>query len=320
MKYGFVRVAACSPKIVVADCVKNAEAIVCSIKNAADNGVEILAFPELSISGYTCGDLFLQETLLQGTLAGLKMVCEAAFGIKMLIFVGAALRCAGKLYNCAVAVYNGDILGVIPKTNIPNYSEFYEKRYFCSEAEKQEIELWGRSYPFGKELLFRCESYPALGVGAEICEDLWVPQPPSVKHALAGATLVVNLSASDEVIGKAEFRRQLVLAQSAKLLCGYVYADAGQGESSTDMVFAGHSLIAENASLLAQSSLFEPKMILAEIDIERLLYERMRTNTFPNTDVRDYREILFDLSEDKHGIEQADFAFAVCAAGQGESQ
>ncbi|MBS6474508.1 MAG: NAD(+) synthase [Clostridiales bacterium] len=297
MKYGFVKVAACSPKIIVADCVKNAEEIICSIKNAADNGVEILVLPELSISGYTCGDLFFQETLLQGTLTGLKMVCEASFGIKMLIFVGAALRCAGKLYNCAVAIYNGDIIGVIPKTNIPNYSEFYERRYFCGEAEKEEIELWGRSYPFGKELLFRCESYPALCVGAELCEDLWVPQPPSVKHALAGATLIVNLSASDEVIGKAEFRRQLVLAQSAKLLCGYVYADAGQGESSTDMVFAGHSLIAENASLLAQGSLFEHEMIFGEIDIERLLYERMRTNTFPNANMRDYREILFDLSE-----------------------
>lgn len=202
MKYGFVRVAACSPKIVVADCVKNAEAIVCSIKNAADNGVEILVFPELSISGYTCGDLFLQETLLQGTLAGLKMVCEAAFGIKMLIFVGAALRCAGKLYNCAVAVYNGDILGVIPKTNIPNYSEFYEKRYFCSEAEKQEIELWGRSYPFGKELLFRCESYPALGVGAEIVKIFGF-------RAAVGEACACRRNAgrkpfaSDEVIGKA---------------------------------------------------------------------------------------------------------------------
>ena len=296
MKDGFIKVAAATCGIRVADCAYNAENIIKAWKEASGNGAKLVVFPELCITGYTCGDLFLQETLLRGAVDALFEIAAAGKGLGTLCTVGLPLVYGGKLYNCAAVLYDGEILGVVPKSNIPNYSEFYEQRHFCAAPDENgEIVLKGQAYPFGAKLIFSCASIPAFTLGVEICEDLWVPQPPSACHALAGATVIANLSASDEVIGKADYRRSLVSAQSARLICGYVYADAGFGESTTDLVFSGHDLICENGTVLQESELFQDGIIYSEIDVERLAEERRRTTTFPAEKTEGYRMVRFDI-------------------------
>ncbi|MEG1069079.1 MAG: NAD(+) synthase [Ruthenibacterium sp.] len=300
MKYGFVKVAAVTPQLRVADCVYNTEQIIAKISEADAHGAEMICFPELCITGYTCGDLFLQPVLLEGALAGLLKISEASENTAALIFVGLPLRFCGKLYNCAAVLQRGKVLGIVPKTCLPNYGEFYEKRHFTpSPPVNSMVDLWGEAVPFGTQLLFACNTMPALVIGTEICEDLWAPRSPGTAHALAGATVLVNLSASDEIIGKAEYRRALVSGQSAKLICGYVYCDAGGGESSTDLVFAGHNLIAENGNLLAESVLFENGILISEIDVEKLADERIKNTSFDIAENSCYETISFALPKSK---------------------
>ena len=298
MKYGFVKAAAVTPSIRVADCAFNAQQCIAAVRAASAQGAEVICLPELCITGYTCGDLFFQTTLQRGALQAIDVLARETASLEALLFIGAPLVHGGKLYNCAIALQRGKVLGVIPKTFLPNYSEFYEKRQFAPAPPQTDVlTLNGTDAPFGTHLLFCCASLPTLAVAAEVCEDLWAPLPPSTEHALAGATVIVNLSASDETIGKAAYRRELVRSQSARLLCGYVYADAGDGESTTDMVFAGHNLIAENGALLAESRLFENGVTLTEIDTEKLANERLKNTTYPAAHSSGYMRISFSLSQ-----------------------
>ena len=296
MKYGFIKVAAASPALRVADCRYNAEQSVAAMQRAAAAGVRLLVLPELGLTGYTCGDLLLQPVLQQGALHALQMLLAVSAGLPMTTVAGLPLEVEGKLYNCAAVLHGGKILGVVPKTNLPNYGEFYEARWFTpAPAEAKAISLLGQQVPFGTDLLFCCRELPEYKLAVEICEDLWVALPPSTRHAMAGATVIANCSASDETIGKAEYRRELITGQSARLMAGYLYADAGRGESTTDMVFAGHDLIAENGRLLAETALFTNEMIVTEIDVHRLTAERRHTNTWRAADSAGYTIIPFSL-------------------------
>ena len=280
MKDGFVRVAAGTPKVRVADCAYNTENIIALMREAEEKRVKVLVLPELCVTGYTAADLFLQDTLLAGALSGLAAIKRASEELDLLTFVGLPIADCGRLYNCAAAVKGGRILGVTTKRNIPNYSVYYELRHFePGEDAMRTVRLLGEDVPFGNRLLFECEQLP-LRVAAELCEDLWVPQSPSIEHALAGANLIVNLSASDENVGKGDYRRSLVSMQSARLICGYIYANAGQGESSQDMVYAGHNLICENGALLAESERFTTGLLISEIDVQYLEAERRRMSSF----------------------------------------
>ncbi len=296
MRDGFIKVAAGTPEIRVADCVYNAQQCVALIGKAAQQGVKVLCLPELCLTGYTCADLFLQDTLLQGAEEALETVLEATKEVDMLIAVGLPVRSKwdNKLYNCAAVFHKGVLRGLVPKTYIPNYGEFYEQRWFASGAGiSQGMELCGQSVCMEAGALLQCESMPNLVVGVEICEDLWAPAPPSVALARAGATLILNLSASNETVGKASYRRSLVSGQSGRLMCGYVYADAGEGESTTDLVFAGHNLIAENGTILAEKR-FEAGLTISEIDVDKLVYERRRIGTFTASEKEIWRG-YFDL-------------------------
>ena len=287
MRDGFITVAAGTPRIRVADCRYNAEQIFTMIREADAQGVKILALPELCLTGYTCGDLFQQDALLDGAEEGLRTILEATKHLEILTALGMPVRAAGKLFNCAVVIQRGEVLAVVPKTYLPNYSEFYEKRWFAGGVCLEEPALPRFSLPGGGapsalvgQTLLSCPDMPELKIGVEICEDLWAGDPPSRRLAQAGATLILNLSASNELVGKAAYRRQLVVGQSGRLMCGYVNADAGEGESTTDVVFAGHNMIAENGALLAESR-FSLGLTIGEIDVQRLAYERRRLTTFP---------------------------------------
>ena len=287
MKDGFICVAAGTPKIRVADCRHNAEQIFTMMREADKQGVKILALPELCLTGYTCGDLFLQDTLLDGAAEGLRTILEATRHLEVLTALGMPVRAGGKLYNCAVVIQKGEILAVAPKTYLPNYGEFYEKRWFESgEGLDGHMSVSlpaadsATTYTGLGQSIIDCPAVPGLKVGVEICEDLWAPDPPSRRLAEAGATVILNLSASNEVVGKAAYRRQLAVGQSGRLCCGYVYADAGEGESTTDLVFAGHNMIAENGAMLAESR-FTAGLTIADIDVQRLTYERRRLTPFP---------------------------------------
>ena len=286
MRDGFVKVAAGTPKIRVADCDYNAGQIIALIKEAAAQGVKVLALPELCVTGYTCGDLFLQDALLDGAERALGRILEETEELDMLTALGMPVRYQNKLYNCAVVIQNGEILGAVPKTHIPAYGEFYESRWFTAGElgtklfQAKGLALCGNDVPFHTKQVFCCADFPNFSVGVEICEDLWAVEPPSNALIQAGATLILNLSASDELAGKAAYRRQLVLSQSARLCCGYIYADAGEGESTTDVVFSGHNMIAENGVLLAEKR-FSTGLTISEIDVQRLAYERRRLTTFP---------------------------------------
>ena len=280
MRDGFIKVAAGTPQIRGADCRYNAEQIFSLMREADKQGVRVLALPELCLTGYTCGDLFLQDTLLRGAEEGLATVLEATRHLDLVAAVGLPVRHGGKLYNCAAVIHKGEILGLVPKTYLPNYGEFYEKRWFePAPSGEVLIDFCGQEVLFGRKILFPCETMPDLTLGVEICEDLWASTPPSVALAEAGATVILNLSASDELVGKAEYRRRLVCGLSARLVCGYVYANAGDGESTTDLVFSGHDIVAENGSLLAERR-FATGLAVSEIDVQKLDYERRRLTTF----------------------------------------
>ncbi len=285
MKYGFVKVAAATPHIRVADTQFNTQQIVEQISLAVKEGAELVVFPELCVCGYTCGDLFGQDVLLNGCVAALKTIAQSTKDSNILVFVGVPYKTDGVLYNCAAVVNGGKVLALIPKRHLPNYAEFYEKRNFQPyKGENRTVVFDGEEIPFGNKIVLRSEKDADFTVAAELCEDLWVPAPPSVSHALMGANIIVNLSASDETAGKAEYRRLIVGTQSGKTVSGYVYADAGEGESTTDMVFSGHNMICENGTLLAECRPFEDKGILyAEIDVHKLAFERRRINTFYDT-------------------------------------
>ena len=282
MRDGFIKVAAGTPKIRVADCRYNAEQIFTLMREADKQGVRVLALPELCITGYTCGDLFLQETLLRGAEEALATILEATKHLDMVTAIGLPVKNPwdGKLYNCAALIHRGELLGLVPKTYLPNYGEFYEKRWFTSGQDLDTVlDFCGRQVSLSSRLIWSCETMPDLVVGIEICEDLWASTPPSVALAEAGATVILNLSASDEMVGKGEYRRRLVCGQSARLVCGYVYANAGEGESTTDLVFNGHNIVAENGTLLAERR-FASGLTVSEIDVGRLAYERRRINSF----------------------------------------
>lgn len=282
MKHGFIKVATGTPKVRVADCSYNTQQIISLIQEAEKQKVFVLVLPELCITGYTCGDLFLQETLLIEAKKSLKEIAQATKRMALLTIVGLPFFKENRLYNIAAAVQNGTILGFVPKLNIPNYSEFYEARYFSSGNKTVEsVDFFGEQIPFGSQLLFSCKEVQNLVTAIEVCEDLWVSQPPSGAHTMAGAYIIANPSASDETTGKNNYRLELVGGQSARLICAYLYADAGEGESTTDLVFSGHNMIAENGILLKQSERFSTGLIISEIDLGRLSSERRRISTFP---------------------------------------
>ena len=291
MNHGYVRVAALTPKIKVADCDYNTDRIIELMQEAFDKKTKAAVFPEMCITGYTCNDLFLHELLLEKALEGLKRIVKASekmYG--MISFVGLPFEYCGKLYNAAAAVCNGKLLGLVPKKCIPNYGEFYERRQFTPGFEKCVMaDFEGEQVPFGINQLFRCKNVKNLVIGAEICEDLWTPNPPGIEHAMHGATLLVNCSASNETIGKSAYRRELVKGQSARLVCAYVYSSAGEGESTQDIVFGGHNIISENGSMLAEAEKFKNQSIYADIDVLRISAERRRMSTFEvSADLTDY--------------------------------
>ena len=267
-----------------------------AMKKAAQDGCQLAVFPELCVTGYTCGDLFLQQPLLCAAEAALQEILAASKALNLVALVGLPVTVDAKLYNCAAAVCRGKLLGLVPKSHIPNYGEFYEKRHYCAApAGVKELSFAGQDTLFGTKILFRCEQMPEFTLAAEVCEDLWAPLPPSTAHALAGATVIANLSASDETVGKAEYRRALTSQQSARLLCAYLYADAGHGESTTDMVFSGHNLICENGALLAESNPFGAGLACTELDLGRLHSERRRNTSF-EPEAGGYETVSFALT------------------------
>ena len=297
MKQGFVKVAATSCAVAVADVRENTRVILETIHKMEDEGAKVMVLPELALTGYTCSDLFWQSQMIDAAKEGLKEIADGTKGTDALIFVGLPWEQGGKLFNVAAVLCHGELLGVVPKKYLPNYNEFYELRHFTPGKEAvTTTEFFGKEVPFGMNLLFRCAEMPRLKVAAELCEDLWTPNPPSVAHALAGATVIVNLSASDEMVGKDSYRRSLVSAQSARLICGYIYATAGEGESTTDLVFGGQHLIAENGTILAEAKRFENQIVCADLDVDRLTSERRRMTTYPEQRTDGYQVVKFSLT------------------------
>lgn len=299
---GYLRIAAVSPEIRVADPDFNATEIINAANRAFDAGCDVALFPELGISGYTCADLFHQSVLLDGVLAALGRIVAYTAEKQISLVVGLPLVASGRLFNCAAFVSGGEVKGIVPKRHLPNYGEFYEERWFSSELERtvSEVELFGRIVPFGADLLFSASSMTDCVIGIEICEDLWSVIPPSSAMSLSGATVLLNLSASNELLGKAAYRSSLVVGQSARCLAAYVYAGAGPGESSTDVVFSGHSFIAENGTLLAETERFSfsTQMAIADVDIERLVHERIRNNTMAGARApQPFRTLSFSLRQ-----------------------
>ena len=298
MNYGFLKVAAATPKIEVGNCMHNADEIIKMIKDANEQHVSMIVFPELCITGYTCGDLFLQDSLLDMAKKALLKIVKETVDFEMLIIVGLPLTYNSVLYNAAAVIAKGEILGFVPKSVIPNYSEFYECRHFTSgigvegylDIDEDES-AW-----FSANTLFKCESMPELVFGVEICEDLWAPDSPSLGLALAGATVIANLSASNEITGKMEYRKNLVSMQSAKCLCGYIYANAGEGESTTDVVYPGQNLIAENGRFIAKSERFKNDMAVAYLDLQKIVNERRRIKSFNIKKTEAYQTIEFDIN------------------------
>lgn len=309
MRNGFVKVACATPKIKVCDVKGNTREIIKLMMDAEDNGAKVIVFPELCITGYTCQDLFLQYSLLESATEGLDEIIEASSTLEALIFVGLPIEVDGKLYNVAAAIYGGNLLAFIPKKNLPNYAEFYEARHFYPGfADPVYLNYKGFDVAFGQNIIFTIPSVKGLQLACEICEDLWVVDTPSTRHAMNGANVIVNLSAGNEVIGKSEYRRMLVKSTSARLVCGYIYTDAGDGESTQDLVFPGHNIIAENGSILNESECFTTGITYSELDIERIRSERRRITTFNVFDPaaveedNNYIKISCDISEVETGL------------------
>ena len=297
MKNGYIKTAAATPYITVADCNANGNEIIRLIHEMEKEHVKVMTFPELCITGYTCQDLFLQRRLLDSAWETLLKITKETADVDALVFVGVPFRNHGKLYNVAAVLNRGEIIGLVPKTYLPNYGEFYEQRHFASGLGCLEyVDIEGKRVPFGTDILFICEEEPELVAAAEICEDLWVTLPPSVLHAQAGANLIVNLSASNEMVGKDSYRRDLVSGQSARLVCGYVYANAGEGESTQDLVFGGQNMIAENGVILAEGKRFHNGIVYSEIDVQRLNDERRRLTTYQPADDSDHIKVCFHLN------------------------
>lgn len=308
--FGFVRVAAAVPKCHVADVDANVAEIKSQITEAIEEGVEVLCFPELTVTGYTCADLFFTQQLQQNAMKGMQEICEFTRGKSIIVLVGAPLKVDNNLFNCAFVLTDGDVVGVVPKINLPNTGEFYEKRWFTSGRAVREVngypriptvELWGGDVPFGTDLLFMTRAYC---FGIEVCEDLWSPLPPSTQLAIQGAELIFNLSSSNCVTGKHAFRRDMIIQQSARVHCGYIYTSSGVGESTTDVVFSGSTYIAENGELLEMGERFlrDSTMVISEIDVERLRTDRQRNTNFTKDQHGHYRKINVapiesDLSE-----------------------
>ena len=304
--HGFVRTAVCIPHVRVADPNYNAARTLAMAQRAAAQHAAVALFPELGIAAYTNDDLFHQHALLDGVLSGLRLLVEGSQELNTILLVGAPLLLESKLFNCAVVIYRGRILGLVPKSYLPNYREFYEKRQFTAarSAVQQEVQLLGQTVPFGNDLIFDAVNVPNFALHTEICEDVWTPLPPSTFAALAGATLLTNLSASNITIGKAEYRHQLCAGQSARCLAAYLYSAAGYGESTTDLAWDGHALIYENGELLAESERFadEEQLIIGDVDLERLTQERMRLTS--------YNDATHDYCDQVRAVRRVEFEFA----------
>lgn len=299
MKDGFIRCGAATADIRVADTDYNTQKIIETIFEAEKNKIKVVVFPELAITGYTCGDLFMQKVLLDSAEKSLVKIAKASTMLDITAVIGIPYAVNQKLYNCAAVVNKGHIKGIVPKLNIPNYSEFYEARYFSEgKREVSYIDMDGEKVPFGTNILFKTSACKDFALSVEICEDLWTAAPPSVSHALAGATVIANLSASNEVIAKDEYREMLVKSQSARLYCGYIYSSSGYGESTTDLVFSGDNIIAENGSVLARSNRFSNECVYSELDLERLVSERKKSNTYKTADNSEYITVMLDMEEE----------------------
>ena len=298
MRHGFIKVAAATPDIRVADVDYNKGQIIKQMDEAAEAGAKIIVFPELCITGYTCSDLFLQDILLNSAKKALVEIAEHTKNLDALVFVGVPIAVGGELYNVAAALNHGNILGFTTKSFLPNYGEFYEMRQFRPGPKKAEKILFGgKEIPFGPQLLFVENQMANLIVSAEICEDVWSPVPPSIEAAREGATVIVNCSASDETIGKASYREALISGQSARLISGYIYANAGEGESTTDLVFGGHNLIAENGTILAEAKRFSNGIIYTEFDVQKIANERRKNTTFTETQEHVLPRIPYGLEQ-----------------------
>ena len=301
MKHGFITLSAGVPEVSVAAPTKNAESICRLIDEAYEKNAAVLTLPELSVTGYTCSDLFFSDSLIKSAERAVESIIEHTKGKKMLVFVGVPVSAYGKLYNCAAVVSNGELLGLVPKTNIPNYSEFYELRHFTPAPETDSVvRFCGRDVNFGVHQIFSCAEMPSLRVSAEICEDMWVADTPSTHHAMAGATVIVNLSASNETVCKDAYRKMLVTSASGKLICAYVYADVGVGESTTDIVFSGHSMIAQNGAVTAETLPFageygKSRIITSVCDLLHLEHDRRRMNTVKPEYAEKYTVTEFSL-------------------------
>lgn len=295
MNDGFIKVAAATPEIIPADCDNNANKIIELIDQANQLGVDVIVFPELCITGYTCGDLFLQQALLSGAIEALREIIKASENIEMIICVGLPFSYNYKLYNCAAIILKGKLLGLVPKKHLPNYTEFYELRHFTGGDIDLFIHFLEQDVFLSNKQIFVHDEMKSFSLGVEICEDLWVIDPPSIKYIKAGATLITNLSASNEIVGKADYRKLLVASQSGRGICGYIYCDAGRGESSTDMVFSGNNIIAENGTILKESDLFSLGLTVSEIDVDKMSGERLRMKSL--TDDKDIKKIPFSLKK-----------------------
>ncbi|MBQ7373382.1 MAG: NAD(+) synthase [Clostridia bacterium] len=292
--YGFVKVAAVTPKLYLGDVDKNVQAIQEEIIKLSAKRVKLAVFPELSICGYTLGDLMIFDLVLDKSEKALKEIADFSKNYDLLIFVGAPVRKDGKLYNCAVAIFGGEILGVVPKTRLPSYDEFDEKRTFTpAPDDNSTIKICGKEYPFGTKILFECKDMPDFKVGVDICEDMWFVHSPSEHHALNGATIIANLSASDELVGKAERRRKIVSIQSYKECSAYIYSNTGMGESSTDLLYSGHNIIAENGQVLAETELFSENYAIADVDVYNLQFVRRKKFNYKEECTGGYQTVKF---------------------------
>ena len=305
MKNGFIKAAAASPELRVADVKFNTDKSIECIKKAAENGAKLIVLPELGLTAYTCGDLFLQSSLTGLAEEELIRLAEETAELDILSVVGLPISKNGKLYNCAAFVKDGEVLGFVPKSNIPNYSEFYEVRHFNVAGANTEVMFGGRLIPMGAKMIFSAENMEGFAVSAEICEDLWTAAPPSCEHTKNGAVIIVNQSASDEVIGKSDWRRKMIEVHSSKAACAYIYADAGEGESTTDMTFSGNNLIFELGTKLAEAPLFSEGIIYADIDTEKILQERRRVSSFRNGEDSDYKHIYFKTAVEETRLDRS---------------